>query len=108
MLLDNGRMLDGEENLAGLARTPVLRLSAATAAEIGADTGDAVAAESERGVIILPLQITDMPDRVVWVPMNSPGSTLHERLAVAAGGVVRLRRVESAPGEKTVREDRHA
>src|SRR5690606_3026218 len=31
MLLDNGRMQDGEENLAGLARTPVLRLSAATA-----------------------------------------------------------------------------
>ncbi|WP_084495666.1 NADH-quinone oxidoreductase subunit G [Nocardia shimofusensis] len=108
MLLDNGRMQDGEENLAGLARVPVLRLSAATADEIGAATGDLVAAASERGVIILPLRITDMPDRVVWVPMNSPGSALTEQLAVAVGSVVRLRRVESAPGETTVREDDHA
>jgi len=104
MLLDNGRMQDGEAHLAGLARSPVLRLSAATAGEIGATTGDLVEAASEDGVIILPLQITEMPDRVVWAPMNSPGSALNEQLAVAVGSVVRLRRVESAP---TVREDDH-
>lgn len=107
MLLDNGRMQDGEENLAGLARTPVLRLSAATADEIGAAIGDLVEATSERGRIILPLQITAMPDRVVWVPMNSPGSALNEQLAVTVGSVVRLRRVERAPGATTAREDDH-
>lgn len=105
MLLDNGRMQDGEADLAGLARTPVLRLSAATAGEIGAQTGDLVEAAGERGAIVLPLLITEMPDRVVWAPMNSPGSALNEQLAVTAGGVLRLRRVESA---STEREDDHA
>ncbi|WP_051027071.1 NADH-quinone oxidoreductase subunit G [Nocardia higoensis] len=108
MLLDSGRMQDGEENLAGLARTPVLRLSAATAAEIGAGSGDQVEAASERGAIVLPLQITDMPDRVVWVPMNSPGSALHEQLAVATGSVLRLRRAENASAATSAREDDHA
>ncbi len=40
MLLDAGRLQDGEPYLAGTARTPVLRLSAGTAAEIGAAQGD--------------------------------------------------------------------
>ena len=26
---------------------------------------------TDRGAITLPLTITDMPDRVVWLPMNS-------------------------------------
>ena len=42
MLLDAGRLQDGEPYLAGTARPPVVRLSAATAAEIGADDGDLV------------------------------------------------------------------
>ena len=42
MLLDNGRLQDGEPHLAGTARKPVVRLSADTAAEIGAADGDAV------------------------------------------------------------------
>ena len=42
MLLDSGRLQDGEPYLAGTARTPVARLSAATAAEIGAADGDSV------------------------------------------------------------------
>ena len=40
MLLDEGRMQDGEPHLAGTARKPVVRLSADTAAEIGAADGD--------------------------------------------------------------------
>ena len=38
MLLDAGRLQDGEPHLAGTARPPVVRLSAATAAEIRAPT----------------------------------------------------------------------
>ena len=107
MLLDLGRMQDGEENLAGLARTPVLRLSAGTAAEIGAAEGDAVEAASERGALTLPLAITDMPDRVVWAPANSPGSQLNDRLGVGAGSVLRLRRVDATGAATSVREDDH-
>jgi len=92
MLLDNGLMQAGEPNLAGTARKPVARLSAATAAEIGAAPGDPVTASTEHGQITLPLVITEMPDRVVWLPMNSPDSAVHRDLGVGPGAVVRIGR----------------
>ncbi len=88
MLLDAGRLQDGEPYLAGTARPPVARLSAATAGEIGAADGDLVTVSTDRGEITLPLVITEMPDRVVWLPMNSVGSAVHQQLAVTAGAVV--------------------
>ncbi|MGW0023983.1 NADH-quinone oxidoreductase subunit G [Rhodococcus sp. NPDC003383] len=91
MLLDAGRMQDGEPYLAGTARPPVVRLSAATAAEIGASDGDAVTVSTDRGAVTLPLAITEMPDRVVWLPLNSPGSAVHRQLGVGSGGLVRIR-----------------
>lgn len=90
MLLDNGRMQDGEPHLAGTARQPVLRLSADTAAEIGAADGDAVTVSTPRGSISLPLVITDMPDRVVCLPLNSSGSAVHRQLGVTVGATVRI------------------
>nr|WP_231984478.1 NADH-quinone oxidoreductase subunit G [Mycobacterium sp. E342] len=90
MLLDNGRMQDGEPHLAGTARKPVVRLSPGTAAEIGAADGDAVTVSTPRGSISLPLVVTDMPDRVVWLPLNSPGSAVHRRLGVTLGSTVQI------------------
>jgi len=90
MLLDEGRMQDGEPYLAGTARKPVVRLSADTAAEIGAADGDEVTVSTPRGSITLPLNITDMPDRVVWLPLNSPGSAVHRQLGVTIGSVVKI------------------
>jgi len=90
MLLDEGRLQDGEPYLAGTARTPVLRLSADTAAEINAADGDAVTVSTSHGSITLPLTITDMPDRVVWLPLNSPGSAVHRELGVTVGSVVQI------------------
>lgn len=89
MLLDDGRMQDGEPHLAGTARPAVARLSAATAFEIGCDDGDAVRVSTDRGALNLPVAVTEMPDRVVWVPMNSAGS-VHRLLGVTAGAVVRI------------------
>ena len=88
MLLDDGRLQDGEPHLAGTARPPVARLSAATTAEIGAEGAEAVTVRTAHGAITLPLVITDMPDRVVWLPMNSPGSAVLTGLGVASGAVV--------------------
>ncbi|MFQ6395511.1 NADH-quinone oxidoreductase subunit G [Nocardia sp. KC 131] len=102
MLLDEGRMQEGEANLAGIARPPVVRLSAATAAEIGAVEDDPVSVVTERGTITLPLMITDLPDRVVWLPLNSPGSSVFEQLATQPGGVVQLRRAD-----ERMKEHRH-
>jgi len=90
MMLDNGRLQDGEPHLAGTARKPVARLSADTAAEIGAADGDAVTVSTSRGSITLPLSITDMPDRVVWLPLNSPGSAVQRQLGVTIGTVVQI------------------
>jgi NADH-quinone oxidoreductase subunit G len=90
MLLDAGRLQDGEENLAGTARKSVVRLSADTASEIGAAAGDLVRIATSRGSISLPLAITDMPPRVVWLPMNSPGSAVHQQLGATAGAVVQI------------------
>jgi NADH-quinone oxidoreductase subunit G len=88
MLLDAGRLQDGEPYLAGTAKPPVARLSAATAREIGAEGKVTVA--TGHGEITLPLEITDMPDRVVWLPANSPGSAVHRDLGVQAGGIVKI------------------
>ena len=90
MLLDGGRLQDGEPYLAGTARRAVARLSAGTAGEIGAGEGDLVRVSTEYGSIVLPLVVTEIPDRVVWVPMNSPGAPLYERLRVGVGAVVSI------------------
>jgi len=88
MLLDNGRLQDGEPYLAGTARPPVARLSAATAIDIGAP--DTVTVSTSRGSVTLPLEIVDMADGVVWLPVNSPGSVVHRDLGVGPGAVVRI------------------
>lgn len=90
LLLDNARMQDGEPHLAGTARKPVVRLSADTAAEIGATDGESVTVSTSRGSISLPLVITDMPDRVVWLPVNSPASAVHRQLGVTLGSTVKI------------------
>jgi NADH-quinone oxidoreductase subunit G len=92
MLLDAGRLQDGEQHLAGTARPPVARCSESSAVEIGAAEGDLVTVSTGHGSISLPLEITEMPDRVVWLPMNSPGSAVHAQLATTAGAVVRIER----------------
>jgi NADH-quinone oxidoreductase subunit G len=88
MLLDAGRLQNGEPHLAGTARRPVARLSAATAAEIGVAAGSAVTVGTERGSLTLPLEVTEMPDRVVWVPQNSAGSRVHLDLGAQSGDLV--------------------
>ncbi len=90
LLLDDGRLQDGEPHLAGTARKPVVRLSPDMAAEIGAANSDAVTVSTSRGSITLPLAVTDMPDRVVWLPLNSPGSAVHRQLGATIGSVVRI------------------
>lgn len=88
MLLDDGRALDGEPNLAGTARASMVRLSADTAAEIGVTDGDRVTVRTDRGAVTLPLAVTAMPDRVVWLPLKSPGCAVHRDLEVGIGAVV--------------------
>jgi NADH-quinone oxidoreductase subunit G len=93
-LLDAGRLQDGEPNLAGTAPAAVARMSAATAAETGTADGAKVTVANGRGAITLPVEITDMPDRVVWLPANSAGSAVRRQLAAGHGSLVSVRSTE--------------
>jgi NADH-quinone oxidoreductase subunit G len=53
--------------------------------------GDPLTVGSGHGDVTLPLEITDMADRVVWLPLNSPGSTVAATLRVSVGAVVDIR-----------------
>jgi len=88
MLLDAGRLQDGEPHLAGTARPSVVRLSPSTAAEIGALDGQPVTVATDRGAVTLALEVTEMPDAVVWLPLNSTGSQVNVTLGVAPGAIV--------------------
>ncbi|BBH65680.1 NADH-quinone oxidoreductase subunit G [Actinoplanes sp. OR16] len=89
-LIDLGTLLDGDEVLAGTARPPVARIGKALAESLGVADGDLVTVSTGRGGVTLPAAITDLPPGVVWLPTNSPGSTVRRSLGVTAGAVVRL------------------
>jgi NADH-quinone oxidoreductase subunit G len=93
-LLDAGRLQDGEPNLAGTARAAVARMSAATAAEAGTADGGKVTVATGHGAITVPVEIADMPDRVVWLPANSAGSAVRRQLSAGHGTLVSLRSAE--------------
>ncbi|MGJ5833570.1 NADH-quinone oxidoreductase subunit G [Streptomyces ossamyceticus] len=90
LLLDQGRLQDGDEALAGTRHAAHARLSAATAAEAGVKNGDLLAVTGPEGVVALPLEITDMPDRVVWLPLNSAGSGVASDTGALPGALVRI------------------
>jgi NADH-quinone oxidoreductase subunit G len=99
LLLDDGRMQDGEPYLAGTARQAEALVSAATAAESGVADGDKITVTTERGSLSLPVRIADLPDRVVWLPSNSAGRSVTRDLHATAGGIVKIGTVYgSEPG----------
>jgi NADH-quinone oxidoreductase subunit G len=93
-LLDAGRMQDGEPFLAATARAASAMLSPAFAAELGVADGDKVTVATERGAITAPVELTAMPDRVIWLPANSQGCAVRRDLGVGAGALVTVRRAE--------------
>jgi len=94
LLLDAGRMQDGEPYLAGTARSIVARASAATAAAAGVADGDKVTVATAAGSVTVPLEVTEMADGVVWLPTNSSGSAVRMDLGAGHGSRVTLRRAE--------------
>ncbi|MEU7832743.1 NADH-quinone oxidoreductase subunit G [Nonomuraea sp. NPDC049129] len=91
LLLDDGRLQDGEPYLAGTARPAEALVSEATAAEIGVvDGGKLVVGGQGPNAVTLPVRVADLPDRVVWVPANSGGCSVTRDLGAAAGDIVTI------------------
>ncbi|MFJ7158408.1 NADH-quinone oxidoreductase subunit G [Streptomyces sp. NPDC101118] len=90
LLLDLGRLQEGDEALAGTRHAANARLSAATAAETGVKDGDLLSVTGPAGTVELPLLVTEMPDRVVWLPLNSAGRGVLSDTGAAPGDLVRI------------------
>ena len=90
LLLDQGRLQEGDEALAATRHAAHARVSPATAAEVGVKDGDALAVTGPSGVVEFPLQITEMPDRVVWLPLNSSGGGVASDTGAQPGALVRI------------------
>ncbi|GAA0982269.1 NADH-quinone oxidoreductase subunit G [Streptomyces rhizosphaericus] len=90
LLLDQGRLQDGDPALAGTRHAAVARLSAATAGEAGVEDGQVVRVTGPAGSVQLPLSVTAMPDRVVWLPLASVGGGVQRDLGARPGDVVTI------------------
>ncbi|MFE2600840.1 NADH-quinone oxidoreductase subunit G [Streptomyces sp. NPDC001840] len=97
LLLDQGRLQEGDEALAGTRHAAVARLSATTAAETGVKDGDELAVTGPTGTVTLPLLVTEMPDRVVWLPLNSTGGGVLADTGSRPGTLVRIGPANPAP-----------
>ncbi|MFF1281752.1 NADH-quinone oxidoreductase subunit G [Streptomyces sp. NPDC058299] len=90
LLLDQGVLQEGDEALAGTRHAAHARVSAATAAEAGVANGGLLAVTGPAGSVALPLQVTDMPDRVVWLPLNSTRPGVASGTGARPGSLVRI------------------
>lgn len=88
-LLDRGTLQQGDEHLAGTRHRAVARLSPGTAAEIGAS--ERLRVSGPAGSLELPLELSpEMPDRTVWLPINSLGQGVHRTLGTTVGHLVTI------------------
>ncbi|MGW0735898.1 NADH-quinone oxidoreductase subunit G [Streptomyces sp. NPDC002851] len=102
MLLDLGRLQEGDKALAGTRHEAVARLSEATAAEAGVKDGDVLQVTGSAGYVQFPLQITEMPDRVVWLPLNSTGGGVVSDTGARPGELVRIGPAVASPAVQEV------
>ncbi|MEV7869533.1 NADH-quinone oxidoreductase subunit G [Streptomyces sp. NPDC088124] len=96
LLLDQGKLQEGDDALAGTRHAAVARLSAVTAAETGVKDGDDLTVTGSAGAVTLPLAVTAMPDRVVWLPLNSTGGGVLADTGSQPGTLVRIGPAEPA------------
>ncbi|MFG2290456.1 NADH-quinone oxidoreductase subunit G [Streptomyces sp. NPDC048595] len=95
LLLDQGLLQEGDEALAGTRHAALARLSQTTAEETGVKDGDLLEVAGPAGSVRLPLKVTPMPDRVVWLPLNSTGGGVAADTGARPGDLVKI---SAAPG----------
>jgi NADH-quinone oxidoreductase subunit G len=96
-LLDAGRAQDGDEHLAGTAKPARALMSLTTAASHGLSAGEQVAVSTERGSILVPLEIADLPDQVVWLPTNARHCAVRATLGAVHGSIVTVTNPSAPP-----------
>jgi NADH-quinone oxidoreductase subunit G len=89
-LLDAGRGQDGDDYLAGTAKPARALMSATTAGEHGLSAGDPITISTAAGSLTLPIELGDLPDRVVWVPTNARDCAVRSTLRAVNGTLVEL------------------
>ncbi|MGN6130986.1 MAG: NADH-quinone oxidoreductase subunit G [Nocardioidaceae bacterium] len=82
LLIDDGRMLDGDDYLKATGRKSVALVSGGTLTALGLAEGQPVTLSGEAGFAELPVAVADLPDGVVWAPASARCG--------AAGSLVRL------------------
>ncbi|WP_030620101.1 NADH-quinone oxidoreductase subunit G [Streptomyces sclerotialus] len=97
LLLDLGRLQEGDPALAGTRHAAVARMSAATAAEAGLKDGAEVQVTGPYGAVTFPLQVSEMPDRVVWLPLNSQGGGVPHDTGANPGDLVTVAAKTTGP-----------
>jgi NADH-quinone oxidoreductase subunit G len=88
LLIDDGRMLDGEPFLRATARPATIRVSAATLGRLGVVEGQPVTLRTRTGAVTLPAETADIADGVVWTPQHSGAVPLRDALGAGAGSLV--------------------
>jgi NADH-quinone oxidoreductase subunit G len=96
-LLDAGRAQDGDEHLAGTAKPARALMSLTTATAHGLSAGEQVAVSTERGSIVVPIEIADLPDQVVWLPTNARRCAVRATLGAVHGSIVTLTNPAAPP-----------
>ncbi len=96
LLLDRGSLQQGDPHLAGTRHAAVARLSPTTAEEIGASGAPALRLTGPAGSLTLPLEISkEMPDRTVWIPLNSTPGGAYRTLGTTIGHLVTIAAAEA-------------
>ncbi len=96
-LIDAGRMQDGDEHLAGTAKPVRARISLRTAEQLGVVAGGELSVSTDAGAIVLPVELAEMPDHVVWLPTNARGCAVRATLGARHGSTVRLTNPAAPP-----------
>jgi len=85
-LLDSGLMQEGEPHLAATARPTSVMVSAERAASLG----ETATVSGRSGSVTLPVEVADIADDTVWVPLNSLGCHVYSDLGVLPGDEVTI------------------
>ncbi|GAA2329949.1 NADH-quinone oxidoreductase subunit G [Saccharopolyspora halophila] len=98
-LLDNGSLQADEPNLAGTARSASALISPDTAQRAEISEGQRLEIRTDRGAVVLPAEIAEMPDDVVWIPADSGPSRVRAVLGAGHGALVGIAPAPAADPE---------